>query len=128
MREFFGWTKDSDMPSVYVHLSGRDVDSALLRYYGIKVEAPAENLLEPKTCPWCKVVNSPSARFCQSCNAPLDPAGASEAAERLRRREEFVVRFIERVLREAPGVGENILKEMRQELEELAESSKVGGT
>jgi integrase/recombinase XerD len=128
MREFFGWTKDSDMPSVYVHLSGRDVDSALLRYYGIKVEAPAENLLEPKTCPWCKVVNSPSARFCQSCNAPLDPSGASEAAERLRRREEFVVRFIERVLREAPGVGENILKEMRQELEELAESSKVGGT
>jgi hypothetical protein len=61
-------------------------------------------------------------------SSPAGTASASEAAERLRRREEFVVRFIERVLREAPSVGENILREMRQELEELAESSKVGGT
>jgi hypothetical protein len=77
-------------------------------------EAKAEDgELAPKACPRCGFVNPPSA---------------SEAAERLRRREEFVVRFIERVLREAPSVGENILKEMRQELEELAESSKVGGT
>ncbi|NOZ77376.1 MAG: site-specific integrase, partial [Euryarchaeota archaeon] len=27
MREFFGWGRDSEMPSIYVHLSGRDVDS-----------------------------------------------------------------------------------------------------
>lgn len=38
MREIFGWTKGSDMPSVYVHLSGRDTDSALLKLYGIEVE------------------------------------------------------------------------------------------
>ncbi len=34
MREFFGWGKGSEMPSIYVHLSGRDVDSSVLGIYG----------------------------------------------------------------------------------------------
>jgi ribosomal protein L40E len=109
------------MPSVYVHLSGRDVDSTLLKHYGIKVEAPTEDLLEPRICPWCKAVSSPSARFCQECNAPLDPTSASRAMEKQRRRVELVERFIERILQEAPSFGENILREMRKELVELAE-------
>ena len=121
MREYFGWAKDSDMPSVYVHLSGRDVDSTLLKHYGIKVEAPTEHdQLEPKMCPWCKTVNSPSARFCQSCNAPLDPASASKAVEKERKRDELMERFIERVFQEAPAAGENILRELKRELAELA--------
>jgi site-specific recombinase XerD len=121
MREFFGWTKNSDMPSVYVHLSGRDVDSTLLKHYGIKVEAPTEDdQLEPKTCPWCKTLNSASARFCQSCNAPLDPASASKAVEKERKRDELMERFIERVFQEAPAAGENVLRELKKELAELA--------
>jgi site-specific recombinase XerD len=35
MKELLGWTQSSDMPSVYVHLSGRDVDSAFLKAHGI---------------------------------------------------------------------------------------------
>jgi integrase/recombinase XerD len=54
MREYFGWTKSSDMPKVYVHLSGRDVDSTLLKHYGIKVEVPKEKEFEPKACPGAK--------------------------------------------------------------------------
>ena len=122
MREFFGWTKGSDMPSVYVHLSGRDVDSVLLKHYGIKVEASTEDLLEPRTCPWCKAVSSPSARFCQSCNAPLDPASASQAVEKQHKRMELVERFIERLHEEGPrDIADGIFMEMRKELAELAE-------
>jgi site-specific recombinase XerD len=123
MRVFFGWSGPSRMPEIYVHLSGRDVDSTLLKHYGIKVEAPTENPLEPKACPWCQTINSPSARFCQSCNAPLDPASASKVVERQKRREELVQRFIERILQETPSVGENILREMRKELIELADET-----
>jgi len=36
MNHYFGWEQGSKMPSVYVHLSGRDVDNAILGYYGIK--------------------------------------------------------------------------------------------
>lgn len=34
MKEYFGWVQGSDMASVYVHLSGRDVDNAILDVYG----------------------------------------------------------------------------------------------
>lgn len=36
MKEYFGWQQDSKMAGVHVHLSGRDVDNALLRVYGIE--------------------------------------------------------------------------------------------
>jgi integrase len=35
MNVYFGWTQGSDMPGVYVHLSGRDVDDAVLKANGI---------------------------------------------------------------------------------------------
>lgn len=38
MKQFFGRTNDSRMAAVYSHLSGKDVDQALLRLHGIKVE------------------------------------------------------------------------------------------
>jgi hypothetical protein len=40
--------------------------------------------------------------------------------EKQRQRTEFVERFIERMLQIAPSAGENALREMRRELEELA--------
>lgn len=35
MNVYFGWTQGSDMPGVYVHLSGRDIDNAILKANGI---------------------------------------------------------------------------------------------
>jgi len=40
MCEYFGWIQGSDMPSTYVHLSGRDIDNAILRIHG---KLPKEN-------------------------------------------------------------------------------------
>jgi len=34
MNQIFGWKQGSDMPSIYVHLSGRDMDDAILGVYG----------------------------------------------------------------------------------------------
>ncbi|ETA68863.1 site-specific recombinase XerD [Methanolobus tindarius DSM 2278] len=36
MCQYFGWTLGSDMPATYVHLSGRDVDDAVLKANGVK--------------------------------------------------------------------------------------------
>jgi integrase/recombinase XerD len=118
MRVFFGWSKRSRMPEIYVHLSGRDVDSTLLKHYGVKVDMPKEDILGPKACPWCKTVNSPSARFCQSCNAPLDPASADKAMKKQRRKEEVFNRWLNLVLQ--GDTPENATREMRREIEELA--------
>jgi integrase/recombinase XerD len=35
MNAYFGWIQGSDMPSTYVHLSGRDIDDAILKANGI---------------------------------------------------------------------------------------------
>jgi integrase len=35
LKELLGQVQGSDMPSVYVHLSGRDVDNALLKAHGL---------------------------------------------------------------------------------------------
>ena len=120
MRVKYGWSKRSRMPEVYTHLSGKDLDETVLKHYGVKVAANKDDL-EPKSCPWCRTVNSPSARFCQGCNAPLNIMEANKETEKQRRRMEFVDRFIERILQEVPEQSKNILAEMRKELAELTE-------
>jgi integrase len=120
MREYFGWTKSSDMPEIYVHLSGRDVDDTLFKHYGIKVEAATEELLAPKQCPWCQSVNSPSARFCQSCNSPLDPASVSEAMMKEKLKTEFERKIAKEMIRRHPDEWAELLRETKKELEQLA--------
>lgn len=87
MKQFFGWTQGSDMASVYVHLSGRDVDNSILKLNGIGIdEEKEESKLKPKKCPRCRLVNSATARFCQQCSAALDLKVALELEDEIRRR------------------------------------------
>jgi integrase len=74
LKQLFGWTQDSRMASTYIHLSGRDVDEALLRLHGVvkKNNETQENQFTIKPCPRCKNKNSPEAKFCNSCGLCLD--------------------------------------------------------
>lgn len=74
MNAVFGWAQGSDMPGTYVHLSGRDVDKALLKASGVKLDEDEkeESKLKPKTCPRCKQTNPVIALFCDKCTCPLD--------------------------------------------------------
>jgi ribosomal protein L40E len=79
MKEYLGWVGDSRMASTYVHLSGRNIDNALLKLNGIKTEDEVnseEHSLRIKTCSRCQEVNSPTSVFCSRCGSPLDPATA----------------------------------------------------
>lgn len=67
-----GWGMDSEMASVYVHLSGRDVDHALLELHGLSPQAKKEEKLKLKICPRCQEHNSPDATYCKRCAYPLD--------------------------------------------------------
>lgn len=79
MNAVLGWVQGSNMPAVYVHLSGRDVDRALLKAHGIKEgseEAREEDsALKPITCPRCQVVNPAGFKFCGKCSMVLTAAG-----------------------------------------------------
>jgi integrase/ribosomal protein L40E len=73
MKKFFGWTNDSNMASVYYHLSGKDIDDALLKIHGIKAEEiKEEKNIGIKICQKCGENNSMLSHFCKKCNSPLD--------------------------------------------------------
>lgn len=73
MKKLFGWTNDSNMASVYYHLSGKDVDDALLKLHGIKAEEiKEEKNVSVKICQRCGENNSILSHFCKKCNSPLD--------------------------------------------------------
>ena len=83
MKELLGWVQSSDMPSVYVHLSGRDVDSALLKAHGITTsqEEKAKVKLTSTPCPRCKQNAGPEAKFCPGCGMILDVKTAVSVEE-----------------------------------------------
>jgi len=89
MKEHFGWTQDSKMAAVYVHLSGRDVDKALLKVYGIEDNGEKkESIFKPKTCDRCQQVNQATNRFCSRCGMPLDKEAEAEIVKKSIERKE----------------------------------------
>lgn len=73
MKHYFGWVQGSKMASVYVHMSGRDVDNALLKVYGIENDRKEEkSKLMPKQCPRCKENNPTTNKYCNKCGMILD--------------------------------------------------------
>lgn len=80
MRRIFGWTRDSEMPSKYVHIAGRDIDSKFKREHGIEVgeEEKVDLSMEPRTCPRCENRNPATAKYCNTCGLVLDEKVAIE--------------------------------------------------
>jgi len=74
LKVFFGWTGDSRMASTYVHLSGRDIDNAVMGANGMEV---AKEDTKPKLtvirCQRCQVANAIDSTYCAKCGAPLTP-------------------------------------------------------
>ena len=84
MKEYLGWVGDSKIASTYVHLSGRNIDNALLKLNGIKTEDEVnseEHTLRIKTCLRCQESNSPTSGFCSRCGCPLDVRTAMQLHE-----------------------------------------------
>lgn len=84
MCEYFGWAQGSDMPRVYVHLSGRDMDDAILELYGLKKPEDDKNnaKLRSKKCSICGKINEFEAKLCQRCARPLDISSAMELVDK----------------------------------------------
>lgn len=82
LKQHFGWAQASDMASTYVHLSGRDVDSALLKLQGMNIEKHVKDtVLKTISCSRCNEKNSPASRFCMRCGSPMDLRDALKVDE-----------------------------------------------
>jgi integrase/recombinase XerD len=72
MEENLGWAPGSNMPRTYVHLSGKQIDDAILTIYGKKRKEDLMPELVSHTCTRCKKDNGPTSQFCAQCGLPLD--------------------------------------------------------
>lgn len=73
MNKYFGWTQGSSISQVYVHLSGKDLDDAVLELRGLKPkEEKIETTLAPKKCARCGTINKSTGNFCIRCGLALD--------------------------------------------------------
>lgn len=73
MCHYLGWQMGSDMPRIYVHLSGRDIDKAIYnKVYGFETDdKKEEESLRPLICPRCKENCGPTTEYCYRCGMPL---------------------------------------------------------
>lgn len=111
MRAYFGWKRDSPMPSRYTHLSGRDMDDKMLERYGKKERDPAsERALKPRECPACGAENAPTNMFCKPCSHPLSPM----AEEKIQKRR---VEDLMDAMRDTESFKEMLASEVRRHLE-----------
>jgi len=83
MRIYFGWSRTSEMPSHYSHLTNNQVDETVLEaIYGIeKAKKEGTNI---QVCPRCHFRNiiSKGSDYCHGCGFPLKSDLAREALER----------------------------------------------
>jgi len=70
----------TDMFACYAHLSNRSTDDALLEQAGIKrpEKDAAADVLAPRQCPGCHLINGPTTRFCGQCGMSLTEEAEKE--------------------------------------------------
>jgi hypothetical protein len=79
MKEYFGWTQSSAMVGIYVHMSGKVTDDAVMKANGIEIKkALKKPVLEPIKCLRCKIINEATNRFCKLCGLPLSKQEAEK--------------------------------------------------
>jgi len=71
LEEYLGWVHGSDSPRVYVHMSGRDVDTAIMEMHGLGQNAK-KNEPTVKKCPFCETLNPVESKICYLCKRPLE--------------------------------------------------------
>ncbi len=73
LRVYGNWSPNSNMVKKYVHLSGKDIDDAILELHGIKTKDTDSNTVARlKTCPRCDAQNTPDNQRCRECGYILD--------------------------------------------------------
>ena len=95
MRQIFGWTSNSKMPSRYSHLTGRSGKKTVLSLRGIeKIEEKVEShIIQPKKCLRCREMNPFDADYCKKCATVLDQEEAQKMVEHEKKVDEILELF-----------------------------------
>lgn len=83
------------MTATYIHLSGRDVDDALLKLHGLKPGGLEKNPLEPIKCPRCQHINPSIAEQCHKCGQVLSIQKLVELDKLKSETEKLLLQFLQ---------------------------------
>jgi len=99
LKQYFGWTQGSDMAATYIHMSGRDIDNAILTVYGIlpKEKSLPKNM--PVRCVRCREMNGATDIFCAKCGMPLTQESAQQLEEARHTSQDLLLARIKRLER-----------------------------
>jgi len=130
LSKFFGWVQGSRMPQIYIHLSGRDLDPALLKLAGL--EAEAEKVKQPEftlqRCPRCGELNPPNEKTCRRCGNPLQglPStllqSSDEKVKKLEKRIEKLSSQLDQIMERLSKLGERSLNEHEPIIKKIRQS------
>jgi integrase len=82
MEEHLGWIHGSKMPRTYIHMSGRQMDDAILKIHGIVKKEDLKPELTSVTCSRCEHVNGPTSDFCCKCGMTLTIQAATDVEKK----------------------------------------------
>ena len=89
MNQYFGWIQGSNMPSTYVHLSGKNVDNAILEMNGFKTDENSnQSIMQPKKCLRCDTINGHESKYCLKCGGVMDLQEAMNLQQSFEERKE----------------------------------------
>jgi predicted amidophosphoribosyltransferase len=77
--------------ATYVHLSGKQTDTAILKAYGVEVQDNGIAEPKPVKCPRCGEANPSDGNYCRKCWLPL----TIEATLELKEKEEHIQKELE---------------------------------
>lgn len=90
MKQYLGWVQGSSMAAVYVHMSGKDTDKAVLQANGIQIENETKSQsFAPIHCIRCETTNPPINKFCKQCGLVLKKEEANEILKQEIKNEEM---------------------------------------
>ena len=112
LKIFAGWVGSSDMSQIYIHLSGQDLDNALLEINGIKI-SKKESILKPRDCARCGEINPSTFSICKRCWFPLDMQTVIELEEKRKLSDIMMDKLMTR--QRIKEVMEEEIKEMMKE-------------
>jgi integrase len=79
MKYYAGWSKNSNMPSVYSHFSAQDTKELIYEADGItQPKIRKKTILEPINCVKCETPNDKTNKYCYLCGMALDDNSRKE--------------------------------------------------
>ena len=107
--QFAGWGVGSQMSAMYVHFSGRDLDVALLKAYGLLKEESTTVAKVPKKCVRCGSLSDAESEICSRCGMALSLTAAMKKDEELEQIKRDQARILE-LLEERAKVDPALLR------------------